>query len=241
METPRIAAQEEERPRVVSVRDDDLDSHVGEVLRRLDIDCVVDVGANYGQYRDLLRRLGFEGRIVSFEPVLRPFEHCAARAGEDAGWEVHRIAIGTRNHTKRIKVGSSEDFSSFLRPNAYSRRVFEELHVSHEERVPVRTLDSLWPKLVGDGRRVFLKTDTQGWDVRVFKGARRHLRAVRGVQCEIAVQRIYAGMPGYHRSLLFLERRGFQLTGLYPVWRDPQLRIGEFDCVMVRPQLMGAG
>ena len=226
-------------PPVISVRDDNLDEHLAEVLERLEVDCVIDVGANYGQYRGLLRRLGFGGRIVSFEPVLKCFEHCAALAAGDESWHVHRLALGPRRGTKTIRVTSSEDFSSFLRPNAYSRRVFDDLYVAHEERVPVATLDALWPDLVGDGHRVFLKTDTQGWDIQVLKGARRRLREVRGIQCEVAVQRIYAGMPGYHRSLAYLEWRGFRLTGLYPVWRDPQLRIGELDCVVVRPELMG--
>ena len=59
-----------------------------------------------------------------------------------------------------------------------------------------------------------------------------------GTQCEVAVQRLYRRMPGYHRSLKFLERRGYALTGIYPVWRDGALRIGELDCVMARPEAM---
>jgi hypothetical protein len=47
-------------------------------------------------------------------------------------------------------------------------------------------------------------------------------------------------MPGYRRTLGFLERRGFAISGLYPVWRDADLRVGELDCVMVRPDAMRA-
>ena len=226
-------------PSVVSERDDFLDRHLADVLDRLAIEVVIDVGASWGQYRGLLRKIGFAGRIVSFEPVARPWGHCAALAAEDPGWDVHRIAIGSRSGQRTIKVGSSDDFSSFRPLSAYGRETFEELDVSGEERVPVRTLDALWPELIGaESRRVFLKTDTQGWDIHVYRGARRHLAQVVGTQCEVAVQRLYRGMPGYHRSLQFLERRGFALTGIYPVWRDGALRIGELDCVMARPEAM---
>jgi FkbM family methyltransferase len=227
-------------PSVVSERDDILDRHLADVLERLRIELVIDVGASWGQYRGLLRKIGFTGRIVSFEPVGRPWGHCAALAAEDPAWDVHRMAIGRRSGQRTIKVGSSDDFSSFRPLSAYGRETFEELDVTGEERVPVRTLDGLWADLIGaDARRVFLKTDTQGWDLHVYRGARRHLGRVLGTQCEVAVQRLYRRMPGYHRSLRFLERRGYALTGIYPVWRDGALRIGELDCVMARPEAIG--
>jgi FkbM family methyltransferase len=232
-------AASEAGPSVVSDRDDYLDKHLADVLERLGVEVVVDVGANYGQYRALLRKIGFAGRIVSFEPVARPFQHCAALAADDPGWQVHRLAIGRRAQRRRIKVGSSDDFSSFLGLSRYGSKTFDELSLDTTQRVDVRTLDSVWGELIGDdSQRVFLKTDTQGWDMQVYRGARRHLRLVIGTQCEVAVQRLYRRMPGYRRTLGFLERRGFAISGLYPVWRDADLRVGELDCVMVRPDAM---
>src|SRR4051794_16393089 len=128
-------------PSVVSERDDILDRHLADVLERLRIEVVVDVGASWGQYRGLLRKIGFAGRIVSFEPVGRPWGHCAALAVDDPAWDVHKIAIGSRSGARTIKVGSSDDFSSFRPLSEYGRRTFEELDVAAEERVPVRTLD----------------------------------------------------------------------------------------------------
>lgn len=46
--------------------------HLGQLLSKLEIDCVLDVGANVGQYRDFLRdQVLYRGTIVSFEPVTR--------------------------------------------------------------------------------------------------------------------------------------------------------------------------
>ena len=52
------------------MKERDFALHLGELLAHLKIDCVLDVGANVGQYRDFLRdKVLFDGIIISFEPV----------------------------------------------------------------------------------------------------------------------------------------------------------------------------
>lgn len=48
-----------------------------------DVDAVVDVGANAGQYGELLRASGFRGRLISLEPVGEAFEQLLRRARAD--------------------------------------------------------------------------------------------------------------------------------------------------------------
>ena len=54
------------------MKERDFALHLRELLAHLDIDCVLDVGANAGQYRDFLRdKVLYDGPIISFEPVSR--------------------------------------------------------------------------------------------------------------------------------------------------------------------------
>lgn len=78
-------------------------------LRRLfdyfQIDCVLDVGANVGQYRDYLRyEVGFVGPIVSFEPIPRNLETLKARAVHDSRWIIKEVALGASPETKTFNV-----------------------------------------------------------------------------------------------------------------------------------------
>ena len=81
--------------------------------------------------------------------------------------------------------------------------------------------------------RPYLKLDTQGFDIEVLQGGRDSLGAVRALQTEASVIGIYKGMPGYVDTIRYLDERGFDITGLYPVSRDSSLRLVEFDCVMI--------
>jgi FkbM family methyltransferase len=219
------------------MKERDFALHLRELLARLEIDCVFDVGANVGQYHDFLRdRVLFDGPIVSFEPVSRHVELLRERARADRDWHIEGYALGARDGSLPINVMASDQFSSFLEPDNSRMREFESLNVPcHVENVAVRTLDVVLPELrqrLGF-ERPYLKLDTQGFDLEVLQGATKSLGSVRALQTEASVIGIYKGMPGYVDTIRYLDDRGFDITGFYPVSRDSSLRLVEFDCVMI--------
>src|SRR5690348_1647312 len=219
-----------------------LETHLSQLLPKLGIDCLLDVGANQGQYVTLLRRWGYRGRVVSFEPVKASFDILRAKAAKDPQWSVYNYALGAKAGESVIHVSRATVMASFLDATEFSHRQFPGgMAVTRDEKVTIRTLDEVFG-LVTEGMkspRVFLKMDTQGYDLQVFAGAKRSLPHVQGLQTEISIQAIYEGMPSYLESLATYTKAGFVMTGLYPVSRDKQsLALIELDCVMRRvPQL----
>jgi FkbM family methyltransferase len=197
------------------------------LLERLAIDCVVDVGAHTGGFGLALRSLGYTGEIVSFEPVAASFAALEARAD----WEVHRLALGSAAGTATLNVARAANFTSFLEPNAFSVEHFGDSSVAHTEEVPVRRLDEVF---VPAGRRVLLKTDTQGWDLEVLAGASGVLDAVLAVQVELSLRPLYEGAPGWLDALATLRALGFRPAQLTSVGRDDSLGLLELDCLLVR-------
>jgi FkbM family methyltransferase len=215
----------------------ELAAHLELLFARLDIDCVVDVGAHLGQFGQLVRGFGYDGPIVSFEPVLPVFAALTKTCtSADERWEAHRLALGSEDGTRAINVPEATDFSSFLTPTAYSLDEFGgHTAVQRREQVAVRRLDAVADEyLPPDGSRLFLKLDTHGFDLEVLRGAEATVERVAAVQTELSFQALYEEMPRYHEITAYLDERGYEVTGFFPVTRDRELRIIEADWVLVR-------
>lgn len=205
------------------------------LFAELGIDLVIDVGANTGQYGGGLRSF-YGGDILSFEPVSTAYETLAARSAGDPRWKACRLALGPATEERTIHVARKTVFSSFLPANEYSHRKFAGIsEKAAEERVSVRRLDEVLPEQVPGWRtrRIFLKMDTQGFDLEVFRGAGGILDSVQALQSEVSLIPIYQDMPHWTDNVRAYEQGGFQVAGLFPVSFDGASVI-EFDCLMVR-------
>ena len=64
------------------------------LMDRRDVTCVIDVGANIGQYASELRRLGYRNSILSLEPLRAEFQVLEQRCAKDRSWKCQRFAVG---------------------------------------------------------------------------------------------------------------------------------------------------
>jgi FkbM family methyltransferase len=216
--------------------------HIRELLKTLDIDLVLDVGAHHGEYGLFLRDLGYVGRIVSFEPVTVNFDVIAQRCAHDPSWQVLNLALGSEDADSRsMNVMSNSLFNSFHAPSEVM--LVDDNRVERIDKVTVRRLDGLFDQMLNDGtRNVFLKMDTQGWDMEVLRGADACISRIGAVQSEIPLKAIYKGMPSFVEVITECNRLGLEVTGMFPVSRDTNnLAVVEFDCVMARHRPNTAG
>ena len=179
--------------------------HVAWVLRELEINCVLDVGANVGQYAQRLRRDGYAGRIVSFEPVAALAD--AAAPDRRGGPEL----VGGAVRAGRRRRGDRDQRPARLDELAASSSAFgkgwsDRLREAESETISVRRLEGLFADAVAgiDEPRVYLKLDTQGYDLQAFAGAGETAQADRrhavgsGVRADL---RPHATPAGADRSL----------------------------------------
>jgi FkbM family methyltransferase len=229
------AGAEEQRVRAALTRAA-ASNHLRSVFDRYAIGLVVDAGAHHGQFARLVRGIGYQGPIVSYEPVASACEELAHASAEDPAWTIHRLALGTADGRQAINVSRSTDFSSFRRLNAYAESAFPNARKASEEIVEMRRLDGLLDHHAPDagGAPIFLKIDTQGSDLDVLEGAAGVLDRVAAIQTEVPLRPLYEGVAGLPEVLATLRARAFALSGVFPVSADDDLRLIEVDCVAVR-------
>lgn len=215
-----------------------LRSHLSKVIATYRIDKIIDVGANEGQFGAFLRSIGFKGIIYSFEPVAEPFEILERVSASDTNWFVYNHALGSSSGDAIINVSKYTSFSSLLTPSDYALKHWSNSCVDHQEKITVKTLDE-WCKdgIISSVDSVFLKMDTQGYDLEVFKGAQATLKQVKGILSELSLIAVYNGMPNYMQSLSTYENAGFSVSGFYPITRNNNLSLNEVDCVLVNTSL----
>jgi len=204
--------------------------HLRRVLDLLSIDCVLDVGANRGQFASELRGVGFQGWIISFEPLESEFAHLTKAFGRDSMWRGFRLALGDKSGSAKMNVVSHLTVMSSL---LESTMKFPDM-VAQE--IEIRRLDEMFNTATAgiESPRVLLKMDTQGYDLNVFAGAKGCLNHVQGLQSELSVVPIYKSMPHYVEALNVSEQAGFVLLDLSVVSRTEHGGIQELNCFMGR-------
>lgn len=214
-----------------------LSNHLRKLFEQYSITTVLDVGANKGQYHDYLREeVGFKGRILSFEPVSNYIELLNKRLPEDPLWTVFPFALGSATSTAEINVTRSPGLNSFLDARTdVVEGYWGDGDIVRVETVSIRTLDDALAEAGIDcaAEGVYLKLDTQGFDLEVVKGGARTLPLIRALQTEASIRPIYQNMPTYLETIAAMDKIAFELSGMFPVNHDDHLRLIELDFVFI--------
>lgn len=191
-------------------------------LQKFGVDLVFDVGANKGQFASEIRRCGYTGKIVSFEPLSQACGELRRASAGDAMWEVHpRCALGDHNGEVEINVAGNSESSSILQMLEAHRRAVPQSAYQGKEAVPIKTLDAVAGQYLKNARAPFLKIDTQGFEWQVLDGALKTLPHIKGILVELSLLPLYEGQHLWREVIDRLEAEGFTLWGFKPAFSDP--------------------
>lgn len=192
-----------------------------QVLKAHNINLVLDVGANIGQFAYELRKFGYKGKIVSFEPLPEAYEILLKKASKDESWVIHnRCAIGAVDGTVDINVAGNSESSSILPMLPAHENSAPESKYTHSETVSISKLDDLYEQYYKDGDKVFLKIDTQGYEWSVLDGAENLLAICKGISLELSLVPLYEGQKLWRDCEARLKKSGLFLYAIQPCFTD---------------------
>jgi FkbM family methyltransferase len=200
------------------------------------IDLIFDIGANEGQFAELIFKMGFKGRIVSFEPLTSAYKILFQKSEKYTNWEVaERFAIGESDGEIILHISENTLSSSALDILEEHTKAAPDSVYTGEEKVKVYKLDTIGKKYLKDSKNIFLKIDTQGFEEKILNGANKFLKDVKGILVETSLVKLYEGQALFPKIYSMIIEKGFELWGMEPAFINKETgRMLQADAIFFR-------
>jgi len=199
------------------------------------INVVLDVGADEGAFALGIRRSGYTGGIVSFEPRPQAFEVLKRQSERDHGWRCVNTAIGEFDGETEINISGHKTSSSLLPISDCHIKAMPASSYVAKEKVRMSRLDSLVAEHISHNDWIYLKADVQGYEKQVLAGAEKTLKQTICIEVELSLTQMYEGSPLLCEMVEYLAHLGFKPVSIENVFSNPQTGyILQVDGIFVR-------
>ena len=195
------------------------------LLKKFNIDTVLDVGANQGQYALDILYSGYKGKIISFEPLSEAYNILNREQKKFVNnWIIApRCAIGAENTEIEINISENSVSSSILNVMNSHLEGASDSRTIGKEKVNLQTLDYIAEQYINPQNRLFLKIDVQGYESEVLKGGAYLLKNIQGIEIEISMIELYENQKWLFSDVMtFMKNNNFSLYSLTPAFTNKQ-------------------
>jgi FkbM family methyltransferase len=214
-----------------------MEADLARLIRERETPMIIDVGANAGQWLTAIKRTFPNARVLCFEPDSRAFAQLRNTAANLSSVECVQCALGHEPGRLQFFRNVNSVTSSLLPTAAATSDLpyIEALQPLDQVEVEVRTLSSELARR-GLDRVDLLKTDCQGFDLRVLQGAAAEIERgdIHLITTEVLFHREYENQSWFYETMPWLLERGFFLVGIYGVMHDERGRMLFGDALFVR-------
>jgi FkbM family methyltransferase len=203
-------------------------------LQELKIKTVFDVGANTGQFVNMINKILPGIKIYSFEPIKECFEILKQLENNNNNLKAFNFALGSKSGEQTIFKNEFLPSSSLLSMAEVHKNIFPYTRESEPETIFIKTLDSISDQIVFQ-TKVLLKVDVQGFEINVLKGAISSLNNIDVIIIETLFVELYYNQTQFDDIYSFLVKRNFSYRGNFEQIRDPKSgRILWADAIFIR-------
>ncbi len=187
--------------------------HLLKTLKRFDIQMALDIGANRGNYSNLLIN-ELNCKVVAFEPI----EHFCndlinIKSRHPGNFEFFPIALSDEDGKKQIFFSAGEGEIATLENSNLELRFVANKN-TEEKTIQTRKLDSVVTTCSDLFNRIdFIKIDVEGHEIAVIRGAKDTIRRFKPkfIQLEFNIYNLMSGVSILKISKLLPDYKLFQL------------------------------
>lgn len=181
------------------------------LLKNKSTPVIFDVGANVGQSINRFKKKFPKSTIYSFEPGSNTYLELSAKYNNRKDIHLENIAVGSENNKKEFLENENSDMSSFLE---IDRSGWGK--ISNKILVDTITIDN-YCQTNGIPTIDILKSDTQGFELEVYKGAIQMMKSnnIHLAYFEFIFSDMYKNLPSFDEIYKLLKDNNFRLVNFY--------------------------
>lgn len=200
------------------------------------VDMIFDIGANTGQFGELIYKLGYKGKMISFEPLKSAYETLSANSKTYPDWTpAERCAIGEEDGEIEMHISENSISSSALTMLEEHETAAPKSKYIGVEKANVYKLDSVFDEYSSGCKNILVKIDTQGYEDKVLNGAVNSMSKIKGLYMEMSLLKLYDGQILFKELYDRVISYGFELHGIQPAFVNKETgRVLQVDATFFR-------
>ncbi len=200
-------------------------------LKNNPCDCLLDVGANVGNF--LNEYSTFFENSYAFEPNKDLVIKLNERFSKNKNIKIYELGVGNINSINNLFVtgDKGKTLSSIKKQSQIISQILKNTHIVDEYNVKIIKLSEFIDKNNLSSKSFFLKTDTQGNDLEVLLGLENFIKNVKYIKIEMPVINIYEINYNFYNINKFMKSYNFYPLYIEHISRNKVGELVEYDAV----------
>ena len=199
----------------------DPDKNLLKSIKQFNVNSVIDVGANEGQFALKLINSKFKGDIISFEPLKDEHSLLNKLSFKKKNWKVaRRCALGNKNKIMQLNISGNRQSSSLLKILRKHTELRPDSSIIKTDSVNVEKLDNFKSDISKFKKNLLLKIDTQGSEIDVLRGAAKVIKNIKCLFVEVSLVSLYKNQKLWLDVIKYVKKLNFEVWSIDPLLRN---------------------
>ncbi len=186
-------------------------SRAGSWLGKMNINTIIDIGANEGQFIQSINKALPGRKIYAFEPIKNCYDKLVENTKQ---LNITTYNVGLSDHNGSSEINISENFvsSSILPIENLTTNLYPDSKYVNKQTITLKKLDDVIDSR-NISKNILLKIDVQGYEEMVIAGGYETLKNVAVVIIEFSYQPLYECQWLFDETYKYFTSTGFKFCG----------------------------
>lgn len=188
-------------------------------LQELEINTIIDVGANEGQFIKYINKVLPNKKIYAFEPIKACYDQLVENT-KSLNITLFNCGLSDQNSTTEINISNNLASSSILEMDNLHIQTYPGSYYTTKQAIQLKRLDDTI-SINQIQKNLLLKIDVQGYENKVIAGGENIIAQSKVVLIESCFKTLYKDQWLFDDIYTYFVRKGFRFMGF--LWEESSI------------------